>query len=53
MGKQLYTAIFTSQYVELQSLVVVIALIFVLVNFGVDLLYTVLDPRIRRARTAA
>ena len=53
MGKQLYTAIFTSQYVELQSLVIVIALMFVLVNVGVDLLYTVLDPRIRRGRTAA
>jgi peptide/nickel transport system permease protein len=53
VGKQLYTAIFTSQYVELQSLVMVIALIFVLVNVAVDLLYTVLDPRIRRGRTAA
>lgn len=53
MGTQLYTAIFTQQYVELQSLVMVIALLFVLVNFGVDLLYSVLDPRIRRARTAA
>jgi ABC-type dipeptide/oligopeptide/nickel transport system permease component len=30
----------------------VIAVLFVLVNFFVDFLYTVLDPRIRRARAA-
>jgi len=31
----------------------VIAVIYVLVNFVVDLLYTVLDPRIRHARAIA
>jgi peptide/nickel transport system permease protein len=53
MGTQIVTAILTTQYVELQSLVMVIALLFVLVNFAVDLLYAVLDPRIRRGRIAA
>jgi ABC-type dipeptide/oligopeptide/nickel transport system permease component len=33
--------------VQLQSLVAVIAVSFVLVNFLIDFLYTVLDPRIR------
>jgi peptide/nickel transport system permease protein len=39
--------------VELQSYILVIAALFVIVNFIVDALYAVLDPRIRRARTAA
>jgi peptide/nickel transport system permease protein len=38
--------------VELQSYVVVIAVLFVLINFFVDFLYSVLDPRIRRARAS-
>jgi ABC-type dipeptide/oligopeptide/nickel transport system permease component len=32
---------------------VFIATVFVLINFGVDLLYSVLDPRIRRGRSLA
>jgi ABC-type dipeptide/oligopeptide/nickel transport system permease component len=32
--------------------VLVLAVIFVLINFVVDFLYIVLDPRIRRARAA-
>ena len=42
----------TREYVELQSYIVVIATLFVLINFFVDFLYSVLDPRIRRARAA-
>ena len=42
-----------SSYIETQALVAVIAIIYVLVNFVVDLLYTVLDPRIRHARAIA
>ena len=33
--------------------VAIIAIFYVLVNFAVDLLYTVLDPRIRHARAIA
>ena len=40
-------AIFSRQYVALQSLVAIIAISFVLLNFLIDYLYTVLDPRIR------
>jgi ABC-type dipeptide/oligopeptide/nickel transport system permease component len=29
-------------------MVAIIAIFYVLVNFGVDILYSVLDPRIRR-----
>jgi peptide/nickel transport system permease protein len=53
MGEKIYQAIVANEYVELQSYILVIAFLFVLVNFFVDFLYAVLDPRIRRARTAA
>lgn len=47
MGRQVGEAIFGRQYAQLQSLVAVLAFIFVLVNFIVDALYRILDPRIR------
>ena len=53
MGLKIFQAISAREYVELQSYIVVIAALFVLVNFLVDFLYAVLDPRIRRARTAS
>ena len=34
----------------MQGVVVVIALGFILINFLVDLLYAVLDPRVRHVR---
>jgi peptide/nickel transport system permease protein len=53
MGKLLAFAIQGRQFVELQSLVAVIAVGYVVVNVLVDLLYNVLDPRIRDARALA
>jgi peptide/nickel transport system permease protein len=53
MGQLLFFSIFGRQFVELQSLVAVIAVGYVLVNVGVDVLYTILDPRIRDARALA
>jgi peptide/nickel transport system permease protein len=50
MGTLLYEAIQARQYIALQSLVALIAVGYVLVNFMVDVLYAVLDPRIRHAR---
>jgi peptide/nickel transport system permease protein len=47
MGSLIGNAIATRQYVELQSEVAVVAILFVLVNFVVDYIYTLLDPRIR------
>jgi peptide/nickel transport system permease protein len=49
MGFLLAEAIQTRQLVAFQSMVAIIAIFYVLVNFAVDILYTVLDPRIRHA----
>jgi peptide/nickel transport system permease protein len=51
IGTLLYEAINARQYIALQSLVAIIAVGYVLINFLVDLLYAVLDPRIRHARS--
>lgn len=50
MGTLLYEAISARQYIALQSLIAIIAVGYVLINFLVDVLYAVLDPRIRHAR---
>ena len=47
MGFMIGEAILSRQYIALQSAVALIAIGFVLLNFLVDYLYTVLDPRIR------
>jgi peptide/nickel transport system permease protein len=53
IGLLLYQAIQQNQFVMLQSLVALIAVFYVVLNFAVDFLYAVLDPRIRHERTAA
>jgi peptide/nickel transport system permease protein len=53
MGLTIFNAISQRQYILLQACVLVVAVGYVLINFVVDLLYTVLDPRIRHARAAA
>jgi peptide/nickel transport system permease protein len=50
IGTLLFEAINARQYIALQSLVAIIAVGYVLINFFVDILYAVLDPRIRHAR---
>ena len=50
MGTLLYTAIAERQFVMLQSLVVVIAIAYVLINVFIDILYSIADPRLRHAR---
>lgn len=49
VGLLLATAIGSRQYVAFQSMVAIIAIFYVVINFAVDILYTVLDPRIRNA----
>jgi len=49
MGTLIYQAINARQFVELQSYIAIIAIGYVLLNFLIDALYVVLDPRIRRA----
>ena len=50
MGFLILDAINRRQYLALQDYVAVVAIVYVLVNFAVDGLYHVLDPRIRGAR---
>jgi len=50
MGSAIFEAIAERQYVALQSFVAILAILYVLVNFAVDIAYTVIDPRIRHAR---
>lgn len=52
MGFLLFEAIQRRQIVAFQSMVAVIAVLYVLVNFTVDALYSVLDPRIRHAENS-
>jgi peptide/nickel transport system permease protein len=47
LGRLLIGAIYTRDLVILQGVVLLVATGFVLINFIVDLLYAVLDPRIR------
>lgn len=52
MGLLVFNAISQREYVALQACVAIIGIGYVLVNFGVDLLYTFLDPRTRERATA-
>jgi peptide/nickel transport system permease protein len=49
IGYQLVTAIYGNDYLMVQGMALVVAVAFVVVNFGIDFLLTVLDPRVRRA----
>lgn len=49
LGQLIVDAILTRDFITLQGAVVFVTLGFLLVNFAVDLLYGVLDPRIRHA----
>ncbi len=49
MGRLLVEAIESNDYVTVQAGVLVLAAIYVLLNAAVDLLYRILDPRIRHA----
>ena len=50
LGTAIGTAIFQKDFLVVQGIVVVIAIGFILINFMVDLLYAVLDPRVRNVR---
>jgi len=53
IGRLLFDAISQRDLVMVQGVVLFLALSTVFANFAVDLLYTVLDPRIRRGASAA
>ena len=50
IGRLLVGAIYARDFIILQGVVLFVAVGFVIVNFIVDLLYAVLDPRIRHGR---
>jgi len=47
MGYRLVDAIGRREYILVQGLVLIIAIGYVLANFAVDVLYGVIDPRVR------
>jgi peptide/nickel transport system permease protein len=47
VGTLIYTAINARDYPLIQAAVLMLSVFFVLINLGVDLLYAVIDPRIR------
>jgi peptide/nickel transport system permease protein len=49
IGKLAIESITKRDYLAVQGVVLVVAIAFVLINFAVDLLYAVLDPRVRKA----
>ncbi|MGI9613625.1 MAG: ABC transporter permease [Acidimicrobiales bacterium] len=50
VGSYLATAIFQRDWLVVQGVVVVLSVGFVFANFAVDIIYAILDPRIRHAR---
>jgi len=50
IGRLLIGSIFNRDLVLLQGVVLFVGIAFVVVNLGVDMLYAVLDPRIRHGR---
>ena len=53
IGRLLVESIYARDLIVVQGVVAFVAVAFVLVNFAVDLLYGVLDPRIRHGRAIA
>jgi peptide/nickel transport system permease protein len=51
LGKLIVGSILEREYLQVQGGFLVVVLIFVLANLAVELLYGVLDPRIRHARS--
>jgi peptide/nickel transport system permease protein len=49
-GSFIIGATLARDYAVVQTMTALIAVVVILINFGVDMLYTALDPRIRRAR---
>jgi peptide/nickel transport system permease protein len=47
VGKWLFDSIVARDYTIVQTMTLIIAMIYVTVNFAVDVLYAVIDPRIR------
>jgi peptide/nickel transport system permease protein len=53
IGRLLVESIYSRDLVMVQGVVAFVAVAYVVINFVVDLLYAVLDPRIRHERAVA
>jgi peptide/nickel transport system permease protein len=53
IGDYIVKGIYGRDYIPVQGGVVLVAVGYVLINFGVDMLYAVIDPRIRHVRALA
>lgn len=52
IGQMLVNAVYQQDRFAVQGVVLVVAAGFVLINFSVDLVYTLLDPRVRASANA-
>jgi peptide/nickel transport system permease protein len=52
-GSFLIGSVFSRDYAVVQTLTAMVAVVVVVINFFVDMIYVVLDPRVRRARAIA
>ena len=52
LGRLIYNAISERNYPVVQGAVLVVVVLFVIVNLGVDLVYSGIDPRIRRDKAS-
>jgi peptide/nickel transport system permease protein len=50
IGRYIVDGILGRDYIPVQGGVVIVAVAYVLINFAIDMLYAVIDPRIRHAR---
>ena len=48
IGRLMVDAIYTRDFPVVQAMVMIVAVIFIVVNLAVDILYSFFDPRIRR-----
>jgi peptide/nickel transport system permease protein len=47
VGNLVVSAVIRRDYPVIQGALLVVAVIYVLINFAIDLLYTVVDPRVK------
>jgi peptide/nickel transport system permease protein len=47
LGRMVVDAVVRRDFPVIQGMLIVVALVYVLVNLGIDIIYTVIDPRIR------
>lgn len=52
MGSYLIEAVYRQEFFAVQTIVALVAVIFVLTNLVIDLLYTAVDPRVKATATA-